>query len=268
MDAYDSFTLDDVLDVEDKLRGYLGQLTSFFTVPADSTYAAPDGEPWNIKRTCSDEIRGTFAKAYQSPYYLVGGGSFAPGTGQAAGDTEGNETCILCVEDGGQAGRGKMAILRLRLDSAGGAADDHDLNTLLAPVCNPLNGGVLEGEVRLGSEWRDYQELMESRPEAFADTGSIHIITDPAEVKRFQEQNKDRKIGVVYNSPYHLMVVDLVHGQEGKPYAYERVLPKIPKGAVVIVPRYQGGFLLLKQYRHFKFKRRNCFFFTVCTVNV
>lgn len=101
----------------------------------------------------------------------------------------------------------------------------------------------------LGSEWHKYQALMESRPEAFADTGSIHIVTDPAVVERFQESS-GRTIGVVYSSPYHLMVVDLVYEQEGKYFAYERVLPAVQKGAVVIVPRYQGGYLLLKQYRH------------------
>lgn len=101
----------------------------------------------------------------------------------------------------------------------------------------------------LGAEWDQYLSLVESRPEAFADTGSIHIVTDPALVAEFQEKS-GRTIGVVYSSPYHLLVVDLVYEQEGRYFAYERVLPAVQKGAVVIVPRYCGKFLLLKQYRH------------------
>ncbi len=101
----------------------------------------------------------------------------------------------------------------------------------------------------LGTEWEQYLSLMEKRPEAFADTGNIHIVTDPAIVEKFQK-NTGRTIGVVYSSPYHLMVVDLVYEQEGKYFAYERILPAVKKGAVVIIPQHRDGFLLLKQYRH------------------
>lgn len=101
----------------------------------------------------------------------------------------------------------------------------------------------------LGTEWDQYLSLMQNRPEAFADTGSIHIVTDPTVVAEFQK-NTGRTIGVVYSSPYHLMVVDLVYGQEGKYFAYERILPTVKKGSVVIIPRYRDDFLLLKQYRH------------------
>lgn len=101
----------------------------------------------------------------------------------------------------------------------------------------------------LGAEWREYQALMEKCPEAFADTGSIHIVTDPTVVDAFQKKS-GRTIGIVYSSPYHLMVVDLVYEQEGKYFAYERILSAVQKGAVVIVPRYQNGFLLLRQYHH------------------
>jgi len=101
----------------------------------------------------------------------------------------------------------------------------------------------------LGLEWEQYQALVQNRPEAFVDTGSIHIVTDPALVEAFQEKS-GQTIGVVYSSPYHLMVVDLVCVQAGSYFAYERVLPAVQRGAVVIVPQYQDDFLLLKQYRH------------------
>jgi ADP-ribose pyrophosphatase len=101
----------------------------------------------------------------------------------------------------------------------------------------------------LGTPWVQYQSLMRDRPEAFSDTGSLHIVTDPEIVRTFQ-QKSGRTIGVVYSSPYHLMVVDLVYIQQGEYFAYERILPTDPKGAVVVIPQYRGDFLLLKQYRH------------------
>jgi len=102
---------------------------------------------------------------------------------------------------------------------------------------------------RLGAEWSNYLSLIENRPEDFINTGSIHIVTDPVIVENYQ-RTSGKTIGVVYSSPYHFMVVDLVYVQEGKYFAYERILPAIPNGAVVIVPQYCGDFLLLKQYRH------------------
>lgn len=101
----------------------------------------------------------------------------------------------------------------------------------------------------LGVEWSQYQSLIQDRPEAFADTGSIHIVTDPKAVAEFQKKT-GCTIGVVYSSPYHLMVVDLVYEQEGKYFAYERILSTVKKGAIVAIPRYHDNFLLLKQYRH------------------
>jgi len=101
----------------------------------------------------------------------------------------------------------------------------------------------------LGTEWEQYLSFMQNRPEDFADTGSLHIVTDPTVVAKFQKDT-GRTIGIVYSSPYHLMVVDLVYEQEGNYFAYERILPALKKGAVVIIPQYRDGFLLLKQYRH------------------
>lgn len=102
---------------------------------------------------------------------------------------------------------------------------------------------------RLGTEWARYLEVMKERPEVFANTGEIHIVTDEIVVSDFQEKT-NQKIGVVYESAYSIMVVDLVYEEEGKYFAYERVLPAVENPAVVCVPIYRGSMLLLKQYRH------------------
>lgn len=107
----------------------------------------------------------------------------------------------------------------------------------------------METNKKLGAEWSRYLELREERPALFADTGSIHIVLDEAIVAEYQEKNH-RKMGVVYESPYNILVVDLVYEEEGKYFAYERLVPAVESGAVVMLPIYRDSLILLKQYRH------------------
>lgn len=101
----------------------------------------------------------------------------------------------------------------------------------------------------LDIEWNRYLELQKERPALFVDNGLIHIVTDEAIVMDFQEKN-NRKIGVVYESAYNMLVVDLVYEEEGRYFAYERLVPAVERGAVVIIPVYKDKMILLNQYRH------------------
>lgn len=101
----------------------------------------------------------------------------------------------------------------------------------------------------LGVEWKRYEQLQKERPGEFEDNGEIHIVTDPELVEDFEERT-GRKIGVVYESDYSIMLVDLVYESEKNYFAYERLIPAVEKGAVVIVPIHEGRFVLLHQYRH------------------
>jgi len=104
------------------------------------------------------------------------------------------------------------------------------------------------------SAWTRYLELREARPSAFR-SGALEIVTDAGLVDEFFEAT-GKQLGVLYESPYHLLVVDLVRrsaddGETGDLlFAYERLLPAVESGAVVAVPVYQGRFVLLRQYRH------------------
>lgn len=102
---------------------------------------------------------------------------------------------------------------------------------------------------KLGVEWTRYLELKNERPDIFANNGSIHIVLDETIVAEYQEKN-NRKIGVVYESPYNILIVDLVYEEEGEYFAYERLVPAVETGAVVMIPIYKGSFIVLKQYRH------------------
>lgn len=96
--------------------------------------------------------------------------------------------------------------------------------------------------------WTRYLRLMEERPEAFAQSSLLPIETDPEAAADFTART-GRKLGVLYESPYRLLVVDLVRGPEGL-FAYERILPAARGDGVVAVPVWKGKLVLLEQFRH------------------
>lgn len=101
----------------------------------------------------------------------------------------------------------------------------------------------------MGKEWYDYLELIKERPEEFNKTEGAKIILDENTVMEY-EKKTGKKIGVIYQSNYHILVVDLIQDETGEYYTYERILPRVENGAVVAVPIYNGKFVLLKQFRH------------------
>lgn len=97
-----------------------------------------------------------------------------------------------------------------------------------------------------------YERLMCERPEEFqqSDKGLIRIVTDIPTMSKWQDENPDRPIGVVYESRFHLMVVDLVDGGSGNYYTYERILQQNSGAAVVFPMTPDGRIVLLRQFRH------------------
>lgn len=107
----------------------------------------------------------------------------------------------------------------------------------------------MEKNYSLDKEWERYIKLQKERSYLFEDNGLIHIVTDEEVIIEFQKRN-NRKIGVIYESAYNMLVVDLVYQEEGKYFAYERLVPAVERGAVVIIPIYKDKMILLNQYRH------------------
>ena len=94
-----------------------------------------------------------------------------------------------------------------------------------------------------------YLELSRTCTELFAQSEELPLVLDPKELYAFA-QKSGRRIGIVYESHYHLMVVDVVRAKNGSLFAYERLMNRVTRGAVVIVPYYNGKYILLRQYRH------------------
>lgn len=100
-----------------------------------------------------------------------------------------------------------------------------------------------------GAEWKAYLQLKKERPQEFQENPYFPIVLEAEIVENYVQKSGER-IGVVYASPYHLLVVDLIQNNDGRLYTYERLLPAVERGAVVALPRYKGKYVLLKQYRH------------------
>lgn len=99
--------------------------------------------------------------------------------------------------------------------------------------------------------WERYTRLMEERPELFRQNPMLRIETNKEVVDRYVEAN-NRTVGVVYESRFNLLIVDLVYQEtkeNPKYFCYERVIPR-EVGGIVAVPLYQGKLILLRQYRH------------------
>ncbi len=134
MSAYKNFPTCSIQHIATCLEEYLTLLASKITDVASKGDAAPVSTgSWDEAGTCDNDIRTILSEAYRYPCYFIGGGSFEA-------SPEGNEICILCVGD--TCMQENMAVLRLRFDEK--TTDDRSFDTLLAPVCNPLNGGALE----------------------------------------------------------------------------------------------------------------------------
>lgn len=93
-----------------------------------------------------------------------------------------------------------------------------------------------------------YQQLVQERPELFRNKGVLEIELDMEKLAQYMSDT-GHKVGVQYESDYHILVVDLVYSDGGY-YCYERIVKKSTGNGSVIIPRYQGKIVLLKQFRH------------------
>ena len=94
-----------------------------------------------------------------------------------------------------------------------------------------------------------YFHLMEKYPKLFTPSDIYPIVTDKKVIEEFITTT-NKPVGIVYQSNYHLLVVDLIQNVDGGYYTYERVLHTKTGKGVVCIPEYQNKYILLKQYRH------------------
>lgn len=100
-----------------------------------------------------------------------------------------------------------------------------------------------------GNEWTAYIQLKKERPKEFLENPYFPIVMDPEIIENYVRET-GKKIGVVYASKYNLLVVDLIQSKNGSFYTYERLLPAVEHGAIVILASYKNKIVLMRQYRH------------------
>lgn len=101
----------------------------------------------------------------------------------------------------------------------------------------------------MSEELKRYYKLAKARPELFVKKGALELVLDEEEIAEF-EANGGRRIGVRYQSPYDMMVVDLVKDEKGNKFAYERVIQTVDSPSVVIFAIYRNKIVLTYQFRH------------------
>ena len=94
-----------------------------------------------------------------------------------------------------------------------------------------------------------YLALVEERPDLFPMSDSI--ILDREQLMDYATST-GKEIGLIYESPWHYVVVDVLQDENGNPtYSYERYLSRATKVGGVVLPILDGKhFLLLENYRH------------------
>lgn len=135
---------------------------------------------------------------------------------------------------------------RVRFSEAGDAA-------AASPSAWEDSFGLAPAKAVRQSLWEKYLAIVEAdgpvRASGPEDPAALRIVTDRAAVLQYEASAEGRPIGIAYSSPYNQLLVDLVEDGQGRRFAYERVVPAA-KNAVVIVPRFEGDFVLLRQFRH------------------
>lgn len=104
----------------------------------------------------------------------------------------------------------------------------------------------------------EYLRLIEKRPEYFAESDIYPIETRREILEKYSAENKV-SLGVVYKSPYNMLVVDLISNKKGGFFTYERIIPTAEGRGVVCIPVIDDKLVLLRQYRHSIREYQLCF---------
>lgn len=94
-----------------------------------------------------------------------------------------------------------------------------------------------------------YFTILSERPELFFNRGPLKIISNREDLEAF-EQQQHCKLGVIYESKYHILLVDLVEDEQGRRFAYDRLISPNSYNGVVMIPFEGEKYALLRQFRH------------------
>lgn len=94
----------------------------------------------------------------------------------------------------------------------------------------------------------EYFLLLNERPGLFAESAEYQIVTSRDIIEQYQKDHST-KIGVLYKSAYHMLIVDLIEKNDSY-FTYERIVPVSLSNGVVCIPVVGDRLILLNQQRH------------------
>lgn len=97
-------------------------------------------------------------------------------------------------------------------------------------------------------EWKRYLQLMIERPHLFIPHPDYKLITMDEDVQDY-EMKHNRTLGVLYETPEHLFVADLV-SYNGTLMVKERLVPTTAAKHILIIPIINDKFVLFRKFHH------------------
>ena len=97
-------------------------------------------------------------------------------------------------------------------------------------------------------EWKRYLKLMIERPHLFIPHADYKLITMDEDVSDY-ERKHHRTLGVLCETPEHLLVADLI-SYHGTLMVKERLVPKNVQKHILIIPIIHEQFILFRKFYH------------------
>ncbi|MBD7986250.1 NUDIX hydrolase [Sporosarcina sp. Sa2YVA2] len=94
-----------------------------------------------------------------------------------------------------------------------------------------------------------YLQFCSNHPEYFTQDHDIRIIVNEETLVQFATE-RDCQLGLIYETKYFWVVIDLIENAQHHRYPYMRVIHKEPSNGVVIIPRLGDKVVFLRQFRH------------------
>lgn len=94
-----------------------------------------------------------------------------------------------------------------------------------------------------------YIQFSKKHPEYFNQDKDIHIVLNETVLTKFAKE-QDCELGLIYETKYFWIVIDLIENATRERYPYMRMIHKEKSNGVVMIPRLGDKIVFLRQFRH------------------
>lgn len=94
-----------------------------------------------------------------------------------------------------------------------------------------------------------YLQFYEKHPDYFKQDDDLYVVTSEEALRQYAAQHACQ-LGLIYETKYFWIVIDLLQNVAEERYPYMRMIHKERSNGVVIIPQYEGKIVFLNQFRH------------------